>query len=156
MEPISQKPGIFLDGVLYDNFEAIANIPVRELGRMMVLPAIYYYKDFTFGGIIDIHTKKSDFNSVNLLPHMTRFIFPMADASEWKFNSPDYSDADSLKRIPDFRYLLYWEPDIHIETPGVLSVQFYTGDVTGTFIIKVSGTSTDGEHLEAEEEISVE
>jgi hypothetical protein len=156
METTNQKPGIFLDGVLYDNFEEIANIPVRELDWMIVLPATYYYKDFTFGGIIDIHTKKSDFNSVKLLPNMTRFVFPMADASEWKFLSPHYSIADSLNRIPDFRYLLHWEPDIRIEDSGAVSVQFYTGDVTGNFIIKVAGISADGEHLQTEEEIYVD
>ena len=156
MEPVSQKPAIFLDGVLYDNFEEIANIPVRELDRMAVLPAIYYYKDFTFGGIIDIHTKKSDFNSVKLLPNMTRFIYPLADASEWKFLSPDYSVTDSLSRIPDLRYLLHWEPEIRPDNSGEISVQFYTGDVTGAFIIKVAGISADGEQLQAEEEIYVD
>ena len=155
MEPISQKPGIFLDGVLYDHFQEIADIPVKELDRMIVLPAIYYYKDFTFGGIIDIHTKKSDFNSVKLLPNMTRFIFPMADASEWKFASPDYSVADSISRIPDFRYLLHWDPDLRSDSTGETIIQFYTGDTAGEFLVKVTGLSDDGEILNVECEILV-
>ena len=153
---INEKPGVFLDGVLYDNFAGIANIPVREIDRMAIVSNTYYYKDFTFGGIIDIHTKKSDFNSVKLLPNMARFIFPMADASEWKFLSPDYSIADSLNRIPDFRYLLYWEPNVRIENSGEVSVHFYTGDVTGNFVVKVVGMYDTGEILQAENEIIVE
>ena len=85
--PLNNKPGVFLDGVLYDNYAGLANIPVGEIDRMTVITNTYYYKDFTFGGIIDIHTKKSDFNSVKLLPNMTRFIYPMASKSEWRFVS---------------------------------------------------------------------
>ena len=155
MTYIEEKPGIFLDGVLYDNFPAIFNIPVENIHRMSILPNTYYYKDLTFGGIIDIHTKKSDFNSVPLLPNMTRFRFPIADAGEWKFTSPDYAMENSLKRIPDFRYLLHWESDIQVDNSGEASVQFYTGDVPGDYVIRVMGMSRDGEPLQTESEIHV-
>ena len=156
MSYLEDKPGIFIDGVLYNNFAEIAKIPIREIGWMAVIPATYYYKDFILGGIIDIHTKKSDFNSVKLLPDMNRFIYPMADASEWKFTSPDYSTAGSITRIPDFRYLLYWEPNVRVEKSQEAMVQFYTGDVKGRFIVKVVGISENGEILHAENEILID
>jgi len=155
MTYIDEKPGIFLDGVLYDNFPAIFNIPVENIHRMSILPNTYYYKDLTFGGIIDIHTKKSDFNSVPLLPNMTRFRFPVADPCEWKFTSPDYAMENSLKRIPDFRYLLHWESDVQVDNSGEAFLQFYTGDVPGDYVIRVMGMSRDGEPLQTESEIHV-
>ena len=141
---------------LYDNYAAIFKIPIDDIDRVSVLPNTYYYKDFTFGGIIDIHTKKSDFNSLRLLPNMARFRFPIADACEWKFTSPDYSLTDSLERIPDFRYLLHWDPYIPVGKSGEASTQFYTGDVPGDFVVRVMGISRDGEILKAEMEIHVE
>ena len=152
---INEKPGVFLDGVLYDDYAAIAGIPAGDIDRMVILPATYYYKDFTFGGIVDIHTKKSDFNGVKLLPEMTRFFFPMADAPQWRFSAPGYAKSDSISRIPDFRYLLHWDPSVKIEK-GETTVHFYTGDVTGSFMVKVMGRSKDGEILEAVKEIMVE
>jgi hypothetical protein len=152
---IVEKPGVFLDGVLYDNYTEIANIPVEEIDRMAIIPHTYYYKDFTFGGIIDIHTKKSDFNRVKILPNMTRFIFPLANASEWKFVSPDYSTSDSLGRIPDFRYLLHWEPYVKLDSTGEAAVHFYTGDDPGNFMIKVVGITGEGKILRAEKEIFI-
>lgn len=134
----------------------IANIPVGEIDRMVILPSAYYYKDLSFGGIIDIHTKKSDFNGVKPLQNMTRFIYPKAFTSEMKFISPDYSVTNNPDRTPDFRYLLIWEPYVKIENSGAATIQFYTGDVTGNFVVKVSGISDDGEILQTENEINVE
>jgi hypothetical protein len=156
MSYLEEKPGIFIDGVLYDDFGEIAKIPIRDIDRIAVIPATYYYKDFTFGGIIDIHTKKSDFNSVPLLPNMNRFIYPLADLSDWKFSSPDYSEASSASRIPDFRYLLCWEPNVRVEKSGEAVLQFYTGDVKGRFIIKVVGISQNGEIFHAENELVID
>lgn len=153
---IEEKPGVFLDGVKYDNYAIIAGIPAEEIDRMSILPTVYYYKDFTFGGIIDIHTKKSDFNGVKLLPGMIRFRYPLANACEWKFISPDYDVAGSPGRIPDFRYLLHWDPNVRPDSSGEASVRFYTGDLKGIYIVSVMGRSKEGEFLEAETEINVE
>jgi len=152
---LEDKPGVFLDGIFYNNYSEIANIPVKDIDRFAILPSTYYYKDFTFGGIIDIHTKKSDFNSVKILPNMTRIIYPMANASEWKFKSPDYSASMTKDRTPDFRYLLYWEPNVKVENSSGAKVQFYTGDVKGKFIVKVTGMTKDDEILQSENEILV-
>jgi hypothetical protein len=153
---LKEKPGLFLDGVLFDNYAALANIPPAEIDRISIIPADYYYKDLTFGGIIDIHTKKSDFNNVKLLPGMTRFIYPKTSATEFKFISPDYSVTSTPGRIPDFRYLLTWEPNVKSDSSGVATVQFYTGDITGSFVIMVEGLSDEGEIIQAENEFSVE
>jgi|WetSurMetagenome_2_1015567.scaffolds.fasta_scaffold00415_17 hypothetical protein len=156
LSPLENKPGVFLDGVLYDNYAGIANISVGEIDRLAVLPNTYYYKDFTFGGIIDIHTKKSDFNSVKALPNMTRFIYPMANQSEWRFSPPDYSVTDSLNRIPDFRYLLLWEPKVRIDNSGEVAIHFYAGDVNGSFVVTIVGITDDGELLNAKSDIYIE
>lgn len=156
MSFLEDKPGVFLDGIFYNDYTAITDIPIKEIDRIAILPKTYYYKDFTFGGIIDIHTKKSDFNSVKLLPNMTRFIYPMANASEWKYKSPNYSIADSHDRVPDFRYLLHWEPNIRVGNSGEAKVQFYTGDVKGNFIVKVIGIDEDGGILQADSEILID
>lgn len=155
MTDLENKTGVFLDGVYYDDYSAIANMPVAAIERIAVLPKTYYYKDFTFGGIVDIHTVKSDFNTISPLPNMTRFIFPLADAAEWQFGSPDYSEIGFNDRTSDFRYLLHWEPNIRMENSGEATVHFYTADVKGVFVVKVMGLSENGELMEAESEIVV-
>ena len=62
-----EKPGVFVDGVLYTEYNQIARIPVTDISSINILPELYFYHDFSFGGIIDLHTKKSDFSAVQLL-----------------------------------------------------------------------------------------
>ena len=160
LDPVSgirykENPGVFVDGVLYSDFNGIARIPVNEIENIAILPEVYYYHDFSFGGIIDLHTKNSDFNTVPLTTNMIRFIFPLAARREMRYNAPDYSVPDTLSRMPDFRYLICWEPDLTIGDSGEQTIQFFTGDVSGNFTIKVTGISPAGKIVQSETRINV-
>ena len=150
-----EPPGVFIDGVFYTDYNQIARIPVKEMAEISILPERYYYQDFSFGGIIDLHTKKSDFSAVQLLPNMIRLVFPLASKSAMEFNAVDHSQTDRLKRIPDLRYLICWEPDFTIGSKGENTIRFYTGDVTGEFTVKVTGILPDGKIIHAETKIFV-
>jgi hypothetical protein len=154
--PYAEKPGVFVDGVLYSDYTEIAHIPVHKIDRISIFPEVYYHGNFSFGGIIDLHTKDSDFNSIPLLPNMTRIMFPLASGSEMIFESPDHSLPNSSKRIPDFRHLICWEPDVAIGTSGETSIQFYTGDLTGEYTVRVYGLSAEGKLIRSETKIWVD
>lgn len=149
-----EKPGVFLDGVLYTDFNEMARIPVKQIDNITVLPEVYYYRDFVFGGIVDLHTRKSDFTEVQLLGNMTRFLYPIASESEMSFTGPVHS-SDSLTRTPDFRYLLHWDPDVQLKPGGESEIQFYTGDVSGDFKIKITGLTSQGRLIRSETIITV-
>jgi len=151
-----EKPGVFVDGVLYSDYSRIAHIPLNKIEKIAVLPQEYYYDKFSFGGIVDLHTKNSDFNTVQLLPDMSRVMLPLASRSEMKFDATDYSLPNELKRTPDFRHLICWEPDVRVDSSGESTLQFYTGDLTGDFTVKVSGLSNDGKLIRCETSIWVE
>ncbi|KPL16306.1 MAG: hypothetical protein AMS26_05135 [Bacteroides sp. SM23_62] len=150
-----EKPGVFIDGVLYPDYHQISRIPVSEMNSISILPELYFYHDFSFGGIIDLHTKKSDFSAVQLLPNMVRLVYPLAAKQEMEYNAPDHSLPDTLKRIPDFRYLICWEPEIEIGPSGEKTIQFFTGDISGEYTVKVTGISPDGIIMEADTRIFV-
>ena len=149
--PFEDPPGIFFDGVFYQDTRQIADMPVEDLSGIEVIENIYYYRDFTFGGIVDIHTLKGDFGDVKLQPEMVRVMFPLGSPREYRFISPDYSGPGHDTKIPDLRSLLFWNPEVIIP-PGEESakVEFYTGDVTGDFIISVTGITGDGEIVHTE------
>ena len=150
-----EKPGVFVDGVLYSDYKEIASIPVKEIENIIILPEVYYYHDFSFGGFIDLHTKESDFSAVLLTSNMTRFIYPMASKREMMHYAPDYTLPDTPSRIPDFRYLICWDPDVTIGTSGEKTIQFFSGDVSGNFTVKVTGISPQGRIVQSETRIIV-
>jgi len=47
-------------------------------------------------------------------------------------------------RVPDFRNLLYWSPDIKIDGGEKKAVSFYTSDLEGRYLMKIQGISSDG------------
>ena len=150
-----ENPGVFVDGVLYSDYNGIARIPVNDIEDIAILPEVYYYHDLSFGGIIDLHTKNSDFSRIPLSTSMIRFIFPLAARCEMRYNAPDYSLPDNLSRNPDFRYLICWEPDVIIGDSGEQTIQFFTGDVSGNFTVKVTGISPEGKIVQSETRITV-
>ena len=61
-----------------------------------------------------------------------------------EFYSPNYSESTTLKTGKDYRTTLFWEPKVTITKDGRSHIKFYTGDVTGDFIVKFQGIANDG------------
>ena len=62
-----------------------------------------------------------------------------------EFYSPVYQTADQQKsRLPDFRNVLYWAPDVNTDASGKAMVSFYTSDKTGKYITVMQGLTADG------------
>ena len=65
--------------------------------------------------------------------------------------NPDYSSPEKkIKRDPDFRQLLYWNPSIDIPGNQNIQAEFYTSDSKGTYIIKVEGIASNGDPMSCE------
>ena len=73
-----------------------------------------------------------------------------------EFFSPDYTSPVSRQgRTPDFRNVLYWEPDITIDSSGSVNLEFFTSDDSGNYKIDLQGIANDGTPLKAELEFQV-
>lgn len=149
-EKIEESPGVFLDGVLYPDYHEISQIPVGKLDRITVLSEVYYYRELTFGGIVDIHTRTSDFSEVRLLPNMARYILPLSSGNSFRYNSRDYSQGGVPDRIPDLRSLLCWDTELILEASMEKEIHFYTGDVPGEYTIELCGITSQGKLIRAE------
>ena len=62
------------------------------------------------------------------------------------FYSPSYATPDAISsRLPDFRDLLYWAPEINTNKKGIDHLSFYSGDISGKFLVEIQGVSTNGQ-----------
>jgi len=59
-----------------------------------------------------------------------------------EFYTPDYTKEDPEK--PDYRTTLFWQPELAFNEQGRSTIDFFTGDSTGTFLVKVEGITQDG------------
>ena len=61
-----------------------------------------------------------------------------------QFFSPNYAIEGFNQNGTDYRTTLYWNPNILIEDSNSPPLQFFSGDHTGDFLIRVEGLTRDG------------
>jgi len=77
------------------------------------------------------------------VPGITNFEIPGFYKTR-EFYTPNYTNSKKEYEKPDYRTTLFWEPDVKIDNSGRASVDFFTGDSPGTYIVKVEGVTQDG------------
>jgi hypothetical protein len=61
-----------------------------------------------------------------------------------EFYSPVYETPATNNRVPDFRNVLYWSPEIYTDKNGKKQVTFYTADIPGTYGVVIQGITSTG------------
>ncbi len=148
-QPIEQlfenNPLVLLDGVpVFDIDKIIAYDPLK-VQKLEVVASRYYWGPITADGIASFTTYKANLEGFTLDPHS--LFMDYAGLQEQRiFYSPDYSSEQQLRsRLPDFRDLLYWSPDIITGEKGNSQITFFTGDVPGKYWVDLQGISTNGD-----------
>ena len=61
------------------------------------------------------------------------------------FYSPQYAaTSETENHLPDFRNVLYWDPQVKLDSNGKILLSFYTSDMKGRFIAFVQGIYNNG------------
>ncbi len=129
------------------NFDYVENMYASEILYIDVLRGIEasIYGLRGYNGVIVIVTKSqlSKGSTPTNVPQSPEGIIPGFYTAR-EFFSPDYSSVRPDHQRLDYRTTLFWKPDIRIEDSHQPPIQFYTGDTTGTFLVKVEGITRDG------------
>lgn len=153
-EFLPANPLIFLDGVLIDEISQIISYGTKDIKKIEVIPSLCFIDSLKLNGILSVFShnnlwKTVTENSKSLkLKAETFYEFP-------KLNIPDYSITDIHSREPDFRQLLYWNPNYQLMADKSAKIEFYTSDNVTSYLIKVSGVTDKGEKIEAYSEFQV-
>lgn len=73
-----------------------------------------------------------------------------------EFFSPNYSISEPKHERTDYRTTLHWVPNIDVSNSNSSNFSFYTGDVPGTYLIKIEGIMLDGKPVNAIQSFNVE
>lgn len=73
-----------------------------------------------------------------------------------EFYRPNYNATKKEHEKPDYSTTLFWEPDISLDENGSSSVDFFTGDSSGSYKVKVEGMTNDGRPISGFYNIDVE
>ncbi|WPU94668.1 hypothetical protein SNE25_03925 [Mucilaginibacter sabulilitoris] len=138
-------PLVMLDDVPVFNIDKVIAIDPLKVRKLEVMRERYFYGPSVHEGILSYTTYKGDLGGVEVDPHAVVLDYEGLQLQR-EFYSPVYdTDLASKSRLPDFRNLLYWQPNISISPNGKTQVSFYTSDQTGEYIGLVQGITTNGE-----------
>ena len=139
------NPLMLLDGVpVFSADNMIAYDPLK-VQKLEVVAARYHWGPIIADGITSYTTYKGNLDGYTLNPR--DLVADYEGLQQQRiFYSPDYATADAINsRLPDFRDLLYWSPQIITGKRGGGHLSFYSGDISGKYLVELQGISSNGE-----------
>jgi hypothetical protein len=141
---VFEDPLIMLDNVLVYDVDELMKIPPALVDRVEVINGSYIYGNFLLGGVVMIFTRTDNYAGIRF-PEGSVFLEYLTRAPQHGYFAPEYDQAKSDHNpVPDFRNLLYWNPDLLLPYSPA-SVSFFTSDHTGIYDIIVRGFTADGQ-----------
>ena len=147
-------PLVLLDGMQILNNEYLINYNPRQITNIRVITEPYRYGPKIFSGIIAVETKKGDYLLPTSNTSVTEIELPPAVPQKYYYK-PKYDSNLELTRIPDYRFQLFWQPEINFDN-DIYSTSFYTSDVSGYFEITIEGFTIDGKFVSSKGYIEIE
>ena len=137
-------PLVLLNGVPVFNFNRVISYDPLNVKRLDIVTRPWYYGNMAFSGIMNFIGYDNHMQAFELDPHSTVIDYEGLQ-SQREFYSPAYdTQQQSDSRLPDFRKLLYWSPDISTNAKGEKDIHFYSSDLGGKFVVVLQGISKDG------------
>ena len=141
---------IFLD----DPFTLFNGVPVLDPNKIMkydplkvkeidVVKSRHFFGPLVLNGIVNFITYEPDPSTLSDL----NAVILAYDGIQYQreFYSPVYESQEQLSsRMPDFRSVLYWSPNIHTDSQGKAQIDFFTSDMKGKYIVVLQGIAADG------------
>jgi hypothetical protein len=139
----TSDPLILLDGVAISNTEIMAYDPLK-VRKLEVVPEKYISGEYTYEGIVSFTTYHGEMEDFKLNPKTVKLDYEGLQMKR-EFFSPQYESEQQLaSRVPDFRNVLYWSPDIHTDKSGKTNINFFTSDIKGKYVAIVQGLDNNG------------
>jgi hypothetical protein len=141
----TESPLVMIDGVPLANPHSIFLYDPLKARKLDIISNRYIFGNALFSGIVSYSTYNGTFDAFELDPEVVGVDYNGLQLQR-EFYSPVYETQQQIdSRLPDLRNTLLWAPDIIIGKEGRTSLQFYSSDRSGKFVIMLQGISINGE-----------
>lgn len=140
----NDDPLILLDGIPIFNTDKIMAFDPLKVKKIELMSARYFLGFGVFTGIVSLSTYRGDLAGFELDPRI--LVMPYEGPQiKREFYAPKYDTPVNMQsRIPDFRNLLHWAPDVKTDAQGKAQISFYTSDQVGHYRVIVQGMTKNG------------
>ncbi|HEX3080488.1 MAG TPA: hypothetical protein VHQ04_08500, partial [Puia sp.] len=139
-----QDPLIVLDGVpIFDATEVMSLNPLK-IKKIEIVNRKFFLGSVVASGIFALYSYNNDMAGLQMNSHALILDYEGLQLQR-EFYSPKYDVSQtSSKRLPDFRNVLAWEPNIVIGKSGEAEISFYSSDRKGKYMGVVEGMNQNG------------
>jgi hypothetical protein len=138
---------VLLDGVALANPDRIFRYDPLKVRKLDVIRSRYVLGHSMFNGIASFSSYEGTFDGYDLNPNLVAIDYAGLQLQR-NFYSPAYETKEQLeRRIPDFRTTLFWTPAVVTDKTGSASIEFYSSDLTGKYMIVVQGMDKEGNFI---------
>ena len=139
-----QDPLIVLDGVPIFDATEVMNIDPLRIKKIEIVNRKFFLGSVVASGIFALYSYNNDMAGLQLNSHALILEYEGLQLQR-EFYSPKYDNPpNSSKRLPDFRNVLEWEPNITIGKSREAQISFYSSDRKGSFMGIVEGINGNG------------
>ena len=147
-----RNPAIFLDGVFVDDIQKLMDLGSEQIKKIDLITDERAFGDLIFGGMISVTSKTKAM--INSKPASNSFRLmndsPIGDKNYFTITQ----DVIQKNYLPCFKQLLYWNPNLEINDHEE-TLEFYTSDNEGNYIIRVEGITENGKPVSYSTKIQV-
>lgn len=153
-EEFNSLPAIVVfDGVYITNHEAMKDYDARNIKSISLIRDKFQLANKEYQGIMSVETFDGDFYEAYNVQNGS--LSPISKSMPNKNYYVQTHSNGNFSRIPDYRSLLFWKPNVVIDGSS-LDFEFYTSDITGEYEIIVNGFTTYGKPISFVNSITVE
>ncbi|GAB3861018.1 hypothetical protein GCM10028822_39850 [Hymenobacter terrigena] len=141
---LEDNPMVLLDGVpVFSMNKAMAINPLK-IQKLEVLDGRYFHGSAIYNGLVSLTTYKGDLEGFPVDSHALVQQYEGVQQHR-EFYAPRYDTPEATKsRLPDLRNLLYWNPEISLTGANAKTLDFYTGDQAGRYLVVLQGLAANG------------
>lgn len=136
-------PLMLIDGLPVYDAEKILDISPLKFRQVDVVARKFFTGPLTNDGIVSYRTYDGNLAGYQLDPNAIAVHYEGLQLQQ-EFYTPPYEATAPSSRIPDFRNVLMWSPDIITKQDGKHTLSFYTSDIPGTYALFVQGITSQG------------
>ena len=129
------NPMTLLGGVPIFNLNQLMRLDPLKVRKLDVVTGRYYHGPLTYNGVVSFTTYQGNLGGYQL-PAQALLESYEGLQGQREFYAPRYETAPQQQsRLPDFRNLLYWNPSVQLAANQPRTLDFYTSDQAGRYVI---------------------
>lgn len=149
------NPLVLLDGVPVNDINKIVALDPLKIRALEVVARRYFVGNRTANGVVSYTSYTGDMAGLDL--GQSAVLFEQAGLqAQRQFYAPVYeTEQQRASRLPDFRQVLYWAPQVQFDASGKAVVSFYSSQIPGQYKVQIQGITADGDPVQASTTIQV-